>query len=243
MLTLKMKQKYLKKMTDIASLYSAEIKMEIHQDDGLVMVQVIDPAHVAFSVQTTLIELFDQYDNPDGLTEMYLDLDKIKEVLKLTSAEDDITMTYDTEKGKIGFKFNNLTRRCGIPMCEIKDFKAPAVNFDLVMSIPANEMSKYLSACDGVADFITLRVENGKAKMLAEKDSGDSVDIDLEQYRKGTKDVKAGYPLDYMQGFFKAMGAETVDLAFDSDYPVVMTSSINEGMTTVTAMVAPRIEE
>src|SRR2546426_10370485 len=110
MVDVKVKAEVLKEVVDVISTLVDEAKFNITKD--AVSVKAVDPAHVAMVDLSLEKAAFEAYRADDG--ELGLDMDKVKEVLKLAKSIDVIAITHEEEKNRLGLNGGETTRRVSL---------------------------------------------------------------------------------------------------------------------------------
>jgi len=110
---MKIKQNVLKQAVDIHSILVDEIKIKFLKDR--LQITSVDPPHIQLvktKIPKIACEEYTLYRT--GEIEIGIDLDKLKDFLKLFKKHDVFTIDYDNETHKLIFKQGNLTRTMGL---------------------------------------------------------------------------------------------------------------------------------
>ena len=110
MFSAELKSDTLKGLVNIISTLIDEVKFTI-TPAGMTL-KAVDAAHVAMIEMEVTDKAFESYTAEDS--EIGLDLDKVKGVLKLASSGDIIRMEQDESHGRLIFKVGNITRRMNL---------------------------------------------------------------------------------------------------------------------------------
>src|SRR3989304_975365 len=103
------------------------------------VVKAVDPAHVAMVDLTLDRSAFESYKADDA--ELGLDLDKMKEVLKLSRAGDVLAVTQDEEKNRLVVHVGNITRRMSlVDTAGMSDPKVPNLNLPAKIRVRTEEL-------------------------------------------------------------------------------------------------------
>ncbi|MEM3413872.1 MAG: DNA polymerase sliding clamp, partial [Thermoplasmata archaeon] len=97
MLNAKVKAETLKEVVELLHTLVDEVKMNFGKD-GL-SVKAVDPSHVAMIELSLNKSSFEEYKS-SGM-ELAIELEKLKEVLKLAKPGDIVKLTYDEDKNKL----------------------------------------------------------------------------------------------------------------------------------------------
>ncbi|HQQ25388.1 MAG TPA: DNA polymerase sliding clamp, partial [Methanomassiliicoccales archaeon] len=106
----KLRSDILKGIVDVVSTLIDEAKFKI-SDNGI-QLKAVDPAHVAMIDLTLSKDAFEQYSAAE--TDLGLDLEKLKEVIRLSKSGDIIEMRQDEERGRLVLMVGNVTRRMNL---------------------------------------------------------------------------------------------------------------------------------
>lgn len=237
-----LKSDTLKGLVNIISTLIDEVKFTI-TPEGMTL-KAVDAAHVAMIEMEVEKCAFDKYEAED--CEIGLDLDKVKDVLKLAASGDVIGMEQDDTHGRLVFKVGNITRRMNlVDTSTMSDPKVPQLSLTAKISLSVDELQKGIRAADTISDHIMLRAGSGYFELSCEGDTdsvslrleGDSVKVDTDS------EVCSMFPLDYFSNIIKAIPAgTTVMVELDNDYPVKLVFSLADGNARVNYLLAPRIE-
>jgi len=242
MFSAELKSDTLKGLVNIISTLIDEVKFTI-TPDGMTL-KAVDAAHVAMIEMHVNKGAFENYSAEE--TELGLDLDKVKGVLKLAGSGEIIKMEQDDNKGKLVFKIGNITRSMSlIDTSGMNDPKVPQLNLSANILVPVEELQKGIRAAESISDHITLKAGPEFFELSCEGDT-DSVSLKLEKDAAkidAESDVCSMFPPEYLANIIKAIPSGTqVNIELDSDYPVKLLFSLADGAVTVDYLLAPRIE-
>ncbi len=237
------KAEILKTVLDAVQTLVDEAK--IHCTPEGMSLKAVDPAHVAMVDLSLGKTAFDSFEATD--MEMGVDLDKLKDILKLASSGDLIAMEYQEDTHRLVFKIGNLTRRMAlVDTTNMSDPKVPNLNLPSKIVIAAGELHQGIKASEAVSDHIALTAEGSDFELLAAGDtdqvnltlSGDAL-ISIDAPEKS----RSLYSLDYFANMAKVVkGGDPLTLNLGTDYPVKMEFDIADGGGHITYLLAPRIE-
>lgn len=239
----KVKSETLKGIVDVVSTLVDEAKFSI--DSKGVALKAVDPAHVAMIDMKIEKSAFEEFAADD--TELGIDLDKIKEVLRLSRSGDVISLEQDEEKNRLVLNVGNVTRRMNlVDTTGMSDPKVPNLNLPAKVAVAAEELQKGIKAAESISDHIALTAHPEGFEMVSEGDT-DSVSLKLSKDQLVSLDCKESvrslFPLDYFSNMIRAIPMGTViTLSVGNDYPVKLEFSIADGRGTVNYLLAPRIE-
>jgi proliferating cell nuclear antigen len=239
----KVKAEVLKEVVDVVSTLVDEAKFNAGKE--AVAVKAVDPAHVAMVDLALEHDGFESYRADD--MELGLDMDKLKEVLRLARAGDVISMVHDEERNRLVLSVGNITRRMSlVDTAGMSDPKVPSLNLPAKLTVRTDELRQGIRASESVSDHVALVVSPEGFEMKSEGDA-DTVDLklpkDLLDELSCKEQVRSLFPLDYFSNMIKAISsAATVTLYLGSDYPVKLEFDIAGGKGSVRYLLAPRIE-
>jgi len=236
----------LKGLVNVISTLIDEVKFTI-SPEGMTL-RAVDPAHVAMIELNIESGAFESY--AADQTEIGLDLDKVKDVLKLSSSGDIISMEQDEGYGRLIFRVGNITRRMNlVDTSSMNDPKVPQLELSANIEVPVSELQRGIKASENISDHIALTITADYFELACEGDT-DSVNLKLDKSQLTSLTVSDGapkycslFPLDYFSNLIKAVPSDaTVKIDLDNDYPVMLNFALAEGKGSVKYLLAPRIE-
>ncbi len=237
----KMDVKDLKEIVNLLLTLVTEAKFEFNQDG--MGVKAVDPAHVAMIVLDLPKDGFIEYEAEDE--EIGIDLDKVKDILKLASSRDVIEFT--KEGSKLTFLIGNLTR--SMPLIDTSAMSIPRVpNLALPAKVvvPVSDFTNGIKAAESISDNVTLKITPTEFEMYTEGDEDVArvcLPKDMINEISCDEPVKSMYPVDYLVKLVKAMdSAEYLTIYMGTDYPIKIEFDIAGGKGKATYLLAPRIE-
>ena len=240
----KVKAEVLKTILDAVSPLIDEAKIQVSAE-GLSL-KAVDPAHVAMVELSVSKKAFVEF-KADTM-DLGVDLDKLKDILKLAGPQDTIEVEYKEDSHKLLFKVGHIQRRMALVDTQnLGDPKVPALNLPNQVTVSADELQKGIRASEAVSDHIALVAHNRTFELVADGDT-DQVHMELT----GDMLIKIHAPersrslfsLDYFSNFAKVMKpSDAVTLHLGSDYPVKMEFPIADGNGKILYLLAPRIEQ
>jgi proliferating cell nuclear antigen len=237
------KSETLKGLVNIISTLIDEVKFTI-TPEGMTL-KAVDPAHVAMIELKIGAKAFESYSASE--TEIGLDLDKVKTVLKLATQGDIIAMEQDEGKGRFVFVIGNVTRSMNlVDTSSMSDPKVPQLTLSASAVMLVDQLQRGIRAAESISDHISLKADKEFFELSCEGDTDDvSLKLkgsDLESLDVPSK-VHSLFPLDYFANILKAVPAGTkVKVELDSDYPVKLVFGLANGEAKVMYLLAPRIE-
>jgi len=239
----RLKAEVLKEVVDVVSTLVDEAKFNVGRD--AISVKAVDPAHVAMVDLALDRGAFEAFKAEEG--ELGIDMDKMKEVLRLAKSGDTISMAHDEEKNRLVVTVGNTTRRMAlVDTAGMSDPKVPSLNLPARLTVRTDELRQGIRASETVSDHIALKVSNTGFEIVSEGDTDNvshAVPKELLEDLQVKDSVRSLFPLDYFSNMVKSIGsAPTVTLFLGSDYPVKMEFKIAGGKGEVRYLLAPRIE-
>jgi proliferating cell nuclear antigen len=228
---------------DVVSTLVDEAKFNVNAKG--VSLKAVDPAHVAMVDLKIDKSAFEEFAADD--TELGIDLDKIKEVLRLSRAGDIITLSQDEDKNRLVINVGNVTRRMNlVDTTGMSDPKVPNINLPAKVAVNSEELQKGIKAAESISDHIALIVTAEGFEMISEGDT-DSASLkltkDMMVSLECKENVRSLFPLDYFSNMIRAIPSGTVvSMSIGNDYPVKLEFAIADGKGTVDYLLAPRIE-
>ena len=234
----------LKEIIDIINSITGEAKFEFEPDG--IHVRAIDSARVAMADLFVSNSVFANYDVSEK-TDIPLELERVKNVLKLGSSSETISVA--NAPGKLKFTMGNLSK--SIALLEYGNMtapKLPSVNPENYVVVNRSEIEKGLRATTDVRDSVRLSIEDSRFVISSKTDSEDAeLIIERENCVElvSTGGSKSSYPSDYLMRIIKSTGsAEKLKLSFNNDYPLIIEPEYveKEGEKKVKFFLAPRME-
>ncbi len=237
----KMNVKDLKEITNLLLTLVSEAKFEFGAEG--MSVKAVDPAHVAMIVLDISKDAFLEYEVEEE--QLGVDLDKIKDILKLASSGELVEISKDGNK--LTFMIGNLTR--SMPLIDTSALSVPRVP-NLVLPakvvLPISEFEYGIKAAESISDNITFKVTPSEFEMYTEGDEDSarlSIPKDMLKEISCEEPVKSMYPVDYLLKLVKAMdSADYLTIYLGTDYPVKMEFDVAAGKGKGYYLLAPRIE-
>lgn len=239
----KIKADKFREVIDVISALVDEAKFNIKSDG--ISLRAVDPAHVAMLDMMLQKKAFEEYKAKES--ELGVDIDKLRDVLKLAGPGDLFNIEHDEDKNRLILDVGNITRRMAlVDTAGMSDPKVPNLNLPAKLVVDANELRRGLRAAEAVSDHVALIASPDGFEMVSEGDT-DSVNLKLPKALLKELDCKENqrslFSLDYFSTMIKAIGsAPEVTMYIGTDYPINLEFSIAEGNGQVKYLLAPRIE-
>jgi proliferating cell nuclear antigen len=239
----KVKAGVIKNIIDATGTLVDEAKIHVTADGW--QLRAVDPAHVAMVDLTLGAKAFQEY--KAGEMDLGVDLDKLKDILKLANADDVLSMEYKENENRLVVSVGNLVRRMSlIDTAGMPDPKVPNLNLPNQIRIIASELGQGIRASEAVSDHVALIADASSFELVAEGDT-DTVNLKLTKNQlvdlKASERTKSLFSLDYFSKMVKAAdGTSELSLNLGSDYPVRLEFDFADGNGHVRYLLAPRIE-
>ena len=239
----KVKAEVLKTILDAVSTLVDEAKIQVTPEG--ISLKAVDPAHVAMVDLSMGKKAFAEYKATD--MDMGIDLDKLKDILKLASSSELIEMEYKEDQHRLVFKIGHITRRMAlVDTANLGDPKVPNLNLPNQVTILANELQQGIKASEAVSDHIALVAEGTSFELVADGDT-DQVHLRLDADNlvkiQAPDKSRSLFSLDYFSNMSKVVRPQDpVTLHLGTDYPVKLEFDIADGAGHITYLLAPRIE-
>lgn len=237
------KSETLKGLVNIISTLIDEVKFTI-TPEGMTL-KAVDPAHVAMVELNVGKKAFESYSASES--EIGMDLDKVKMVLKLAGPGDIISMEQDEDNGRFVFRIGNVKRSMNlVDTSSINDPKVPQLTLLAKISVMIDQLQRGIKAAESISDYISLKATPSYFEMSCEGDT-DEAKLKLEgpdiESLDVPSEVQSLFPLDYFSNIIKAIPSGTkVNMELDSDYPVKLVFGLANGEVNFIYFLAPRIE-
>jgi len=239
----KVKSEVLKTILDAVSTLVDEAKIQVTADG--INLKAVDPAHVAMVDLSIGKKAFQEYKATD--MDLGIDLDKLKDILKLAGGQDLIDIEYKEDSHRLVFKIGNITRRMAlVDTANLGDPKVPNLNLPNQVTVLAGELQQGIKASEAVSDHIALVAHGKSFELIADGDT-DQVHLSLSDGQlikiQAPDKSRSLFSLDYFSNMSKVVKAtDAVTLHLGSDYPVKIEFDIADGAGHITYLLAPRIE-
>ncbi len=239
----KLKAEVLKEVVDVVSTLVDEAKFNVGKDS--ITIKAVDPAHVAMVDLSLDRGAFESFKADE--TELGIDMDKMKEILRLAKSGEAISINHDEEKNRLIVAVGNTTRRMAlVDTAGMSDPKVPSLNLPAKLVVRTDELRQAIRASESVSDHIALKASPEGFEIVSEGDTdtvSHMVPKDMLEELQAKEAVRSLFPLDYFSNMVKAISsAPTVALFLGTDYPVKMEFKIAAGKGEVKYLLAPRIE-
>ncbi len=243
MTTFNISVKNLRELAELLNTVVGEAKFKF--DKSGVIVRVVDPAHVAMVNAEVPKEAFVEY-QIDGEEEISIDLERLKNVLKLAGSSDNVLVRKTNDKLK--FELGTISKSITLLDNSVVTVpKIPQISSDFYTVIDKSAFEKGLKAAEDVSDAIRLLLtpDDFKARAASESEESEmTIPKDMLKEINCKSPIKSLYPLEYLLKFVKSVSsAEDLKLSFKDDYPLTVEFKFGgQGMMKGLFLLAPRTE-
>jgi len=235
--------KYLKESIAIISDLVNETRIKVNSD--AMELVAMDPANVAMVVFKLLSSAFTEY-SVDKPTEIAINLNNFKQVLRRAKPNDMITLEVVENKLKVQLKSSSI-RTFNIPIIDIeeKEQKVPDLNFSVSIETTSSQLNEAIEDVDIVAESVSFVAEPGKFSLQAEGDlSTAAIEIAAGEGTKieAKEKVKSKYSVEYLKKMINGSKlADNVTIQFNKDYPLKLTYTEIDKVL-LSFILAPRVD-
>jgi proliferating cell nuclear antigen len=239
---MKIEAKHLKEVVSLLMTLVSEAKIEVREDGW--SIKAVDPAHIAMIVLDISSDAFLDY-QVEKAEDVGVDLEKIKDILKLASATDVIAISKDGPVLK--FRIGNVERSMTlIDPSAMTVPKVPSISLPARVTVSAKDFENGIRAAEDLSDHIVLEMSpDGFA--MSTKGNGETARLFIS--REELKDlecdepVRSIYPVEYLYKLVKAMrSAENIVVHLGTDYPLQLEFPVVDGRGKGIFLLAPRVE-
>jgi proliferating cell nuclear antigen len=242
MFKLRMKMENLREVVEVVSTLVSEVKLTISKD-GL-EAKAVDPSHVAMLVLNLHKAVFEEFTGET--TELGVDVEKLKEVLRLSKPGDVIDFQFDG-KNRLVASLGRVTRQMAVvDPAGITDPKVPNVSPPASVTVKTEDLRQGIRGSESFTDHVTLTLDPEGFTMHSE---GETDQLDLRISKENLtklevkEPVKSMYPLDFFSAMVKSISAEETTLHVGNEYPLKVEFAMGSGRGEGRYLLAPRVEE
>jgi len=239
---LRVKMEVLRELVEVVSTLVSEVKLSVSKD-GL-EAKAVDPSHVAMLVLKLQKAAFEEFTGEP--TEIGVDVEKLKEVLRLSKPGDVLELQYDG-KNRLVASVGRVTRQMAVvDPASITDPKVPNVSPPATVVVKTEDMRQGIRGSESFTDHVTLTLEPEAFTMHSEGDT-DRLDLRIPKENLPRLDVKepvkSMYPLDFFSAMVKAISSDEATLHVGNEYPLKIEFTMGLGRGEGRYLLAPRVEE
>jgi proliferating cell nuclear antigen len=240
----RVKMEVLRELVEVVSTLVSEVKLSISKDG--IEVKAVDPSHVAMLVLKLNSGIFEEFTGE--ATEIGLDVEKLKEVLRLSKPGDILDLQYDGGKNRLVVSVGKLTRHMSVvDPAGLTDPKVPNVSPPGQVVVRMDELRQGIRGSESISDHVTLKLAPTGFTLLSE---GETDRVDLHIPKDGLsklevkEEVKSMYPLDFFSSMVKSItSSEEATLHVGNEYPLKIEFTLAGGKGEGRFLLAPRVEE
>ncbi len=240
----RIRMEVLREMVEVISTLVSEVKLGISKDG--IDVKAVDPSHVAMLVLKLNKNAYEEFTGEP--TEIGVDVEKMKEVLRLCKPGDILDLQYDGGKNRLVLHVGKVTRHMAvIDPAGITDPKVPNVTPPGVAVVRTEELRQGIRGSESISDHVTITLQPESFTMHSEGET-DRVDLQLPKESlkrlEAKEPVKSMYPLDFFSNMVKSItSSEEVTLHVGNEYPLKIEFQVAGGKGEGRFLLAPRVEE
>ena len=235
--------KYLKEPIMIISDLVTEATFKIDKDK--IELVAMDPANVAMVVFKLLSTAFTEYEVKEN-TDLTVNLDNFKQILRRVNAEDTLTLELANNKLKIQLK-SNSTRTFHLSLINSENTikKVPDLKFPTIIEMPTSLFDQAIEDTDVVSDSVSFMADKNSFSIEALGSlTTAKIDLSNDSSTKINTEEKATsrYSIEYLKKMIKTSKlAENVTIQFSKDYPLKLSYKILDKML-MEFILAPRVQ-
>ncbi len=239
----KLKLSIMKEVVDVTSILVPEAKFTA--DASGIHTKAVDPSRVAMVTIDLGKEAFEEYEASE--VEMGIDLDKLKETIKLGSSDDIITVDLDSEANLLVIKIGNVTRKMAlIDASSMIDPKVPELDLPARITLPISEIKKGVTAAKSISESISLKITEDGFELSSRSEGADQAKLHLPKDALVDMDVKekaqSTYTLKQFSDMINAIKSPNITIRLGTDYPLDIIFDIAGGMGKGRYLLAPRVD-
>jgi proliferating cell nuclear antigen len=242
MFKLRIKMENLREVVEVVSTLVSEVKLSISKE-GL-EAKAVDPSHVAMLVLNLHKPVFEEFTGEP--TELGVDVEKLKEVLRLSKPGDIIDFQFDG-KNRLVASLGRVTRQMAVvDPAGITDPKVPNVSPPASVTVKTEDLRQGIRGSESFTDHVTLTLDPEAFTMHSEGET-DRLDLRIPKENLPKLEVKEAvksmYPLDFFSAMVKSIAAEDTTLHVGNEYPLKVEFAMGGGRGEGRYLLAPRVEE
>jgi proliferating cell nuclear antigen len=240
----RIKMEVLRELVEVVSTLVSEVKLSVSKDG--IDVKAVDPSHVAMLVLKLNKNGFEEFTGEP--TEIGVDVEKLKEVLRLSKPGDIIDLQYDGGKNRLVLHVGRVTRHMSVvDPAGITDPKVPNVTPPGLAVVRMEELRQGIRGSESISDHVTITLD-GEGFTMHSEGENDRVDMKLAKDNLKRLEVKepvrSMYPLDFFSNMVKSItSSDEVTLHVGNEYPLKIEFAVAGGKGEGRFLLAPRVEE
>jgi proliferating cell nuclear antigen len=236
--------KYLKESISLISEIVTEATLKITSE--AVQLVAMDPANVALVMFKLLSSSFVTYEL-EGPTNITLNLNNLKQVLRRVKSND--TLTLEIEENKLKITLQSTSKRTfHLPLIDIddKEQRVPDLSFLATIVTQSSTLIEAVDDVDVVGESVNFAATQDTFSISSKGDlTKASVDIPADKATKivcQEEGIKAKYSIEYLKKMMQgAKLADVVQIKFSKDYPLRL-EYIVQNKLELAFILAPRVD-
>ncbi len=241
----RIRMEVLREVVEAVSTLVSEAKFSISKE-GL-EVKAVDPSHVAMLLLRLSPSAFEEFTGEP--TEIGVDMERFKDVLRLSKPGDTVSLQYDGGKNPLVTRVGKVVRAMSlVDPASLTDPKVPTVNPPAKAVVRMEELRQGIRGSESIADNVILELDSDSFTLHSESET-DKMDMRLTPtdglVSIEAKDrVKSMYPLDFFSAMMKSISsADEVTLHVGNEYPLKIEFPVAQQKGSGEFLLAPRVEE
>jgi proliferating cell nuclear antigen len=189
--------------------------------------------------------IFDKFDAAD--LNICIDMERLKKIVNLSTADDSITMRFDSKENQFDINLGDLKTSMGLVDDE-RSIAPPAIlNSSGHIVLRVNNIRRSIIAAESFSDIVTLSMDSEKFELKAEKNM-DLVHLNLSKDKliEHHTEVyhKNSYLTNYLSSIISCLNGENyIRLCFGNGTQLQLDYDFLEGGGHLTYVLLPRLEE
>lgn len=237
---------YLKDSITVISDLVNEARFKITKN--AVELIAMDPANVAMVIFKLLSSCFSEYDVKDD-TEIAINLNNLKQILKRAKPTDKIAIELDKENKLLIQLQSNLLRTFSLPILELeeREQKVPELEFPVKIKMSSAVLNESIEDVGIVAESVSFIADAGKFSVKAAGDLSKAHieikdDNETQICSQLDSTIKSKYSIEYLKKMINSSKlSKDVELFFNQDYPLKLEYKVTDKML-LSFILAPRVE-
>jgi len=238
--------KYLKDSIAILSELVTDVNLSVDKDK--IELIAADPANVSMVIYKLLSSAFTEY-SVDKPTQIAINLESLKQVLRRAKPTDIIEIDLDSESSKLRLTLKgDSTRTFNISLLNLEDQeqKIPKLDFPLTISTTSAYFDEAVEDAGVIGESVSLIADKKKFIVSSEGTTSNAkVEIPHDDTTKiliNTENkIKSKYSIEYLKKMIKASKlADEVVIQFAEDYPLKLDYLVKDKLS-ISYILAPRV--
>lgn len=211
-----------------------ETRVQLRPDG--IFVKVVDISNVALVSLSLKEDAFEEYHVP-AETLVALDLMSLKPLIK---ASDVVEVSFDVDKIRIhsgNMEFSTIL----IDPDSVKKEPEVSLDFNENLAVNTTNFRHALKMIKEISEVVVLECEESELRVRGKSDISElSFGLPVEC---NDMSAKSHYSIEYLHNIMKGVTGSDMEIAFRSDYPLMIRTEIADGSGKLEYLLAPRIAE